>query len=902
MKPINLTISAFGPYKDEVNIDFTKLGENGIFLITGDTGAGKTSIFDAISFALFGDVSGSNRPIPSLRSDFADIDTETFVKLEFIHKNKIYKILRNPSYDKPKKRGDGFTKKVADATLEYGDKVITGIKNVDSKIEEILGINAKQFKQIAMLAQGEFLKILFAESKDRTEIFRKIFDTNIYNLISKKLKEKLKENEDNLKSLKNEFVTNTDNILWDEEKKIDVNEKDLNEVDIENILTELKDEVSKNKKQKDELDEIVSQNEKEVKSKEEEIKKQEELNLKINNFNKLKKEEEELKNQEKEIEDLKSQIAKNQKIREVIKPKEDNINNQKESIKKIEKELTSIINRINMGMEKEKGYDRKIEKVNQIGEIFKTYNEKLEEKNDLLEKAKLVKKVEDFQKEKDVKLKEYSIIENEYKNLNVEYIEKEDEFFKEQAGIIAEKLEENKPCPVCGSTVHPNIAKKSESVLSKEELNKLKSRLENKQKEKQLKQNECIQLNSQIKTLVLENKEIFGELENEVINYENIKKNIKDEYSKNEIKLKENENLLNTLYKEITNQTIVISKFEYDKFKDDVINSINAEKNQLVKDKTLEEEKNNQLKDGKLKLSNYIDEYNKAIISLGFKNEEECKKVLMSEEKAENVQKYIDSYNTSVTANKTRISELEETVKGKQEIDLSKIKEELIELNQKTDENKKIKEKIQEKLGNNARIYDKLVENSKKLKRQIKDYTIYDELSRTANGTLSGKKRIEFEQYVQATYFDMVIVEANKRLQKMTENRYLLVRKDEPEKLSDKVGLDLEVIDNYTGKKRDVKSLSGGESFKAALSLALGLSDVIQSYSGGVVIDTLFIDEGFGSLDTESRDQAINTLSLLIDNNKLIGIISHVTELKERIDKKIIVTKTNDGSKIEIEV
>ena len=184
----------------------------------------------------------------------------------------------------------------------------------------------------------------------------------------------------------------------------------------------------------------------------------------------------------------------------------------------------------------------------------------------------------------------------------------------------------------------------------------------------------------------------------------------------------------------------------------------------------------------------------------------------------------------------------------------------------------------------------------------LKDFIIYDELSRTANGTLLGKKRIEFEQYVQATYFDMVILEANKRLAKMTENRYWLLRKEEPEKISDKVGLELEVMDNYNGKKRDVKSLSGGEAFKAALSLALGLSDVIQSYSGGVVIDTLFIDEGFGSLDTESREQAINTLSLLIDNNKLIGIISHVTELKERIDKKIIVTKTSDGSKIEIEV
>ena len=185
MKPINLTISAFGPYKDKVVIDFTKLGENGIFLITGDTGAGKTSIFDAISFAIFGEVSGSNRPIQSIRSDFADSDTETFVELEFIHKNKIYRILRNPSYEKPKKKGEGFTKKPADASLEFDDNVVAGIKNVDTKIEEILGINAKQFKQIAMLAQGEFLKILFAESKDRTEIFRRIFDTNIYNLILK---------------------------------------------------------------------------------------------------------------------------------------------------------------------------------------------------------------------------------------------------------------------------------------------------------------------------------------------------------------------------------------------------------------------------------------------------------------------------------------------------------------------------------------------------------------------------------------------------------------------------------------------------------------------------------------------------------------------------------------------
>ena len=185
MKPLKIKISAFGPYKNCIDIDFEKLGESGIFLITGDTGAGKTTIFDSISFALFGEVSGSNRPVPSVRSDFADNDTETFVELEFTHKNKKYKIRRNPAYERTKKRGEGTTKTSADASLEYDDKVISGTKNVDIKIEEILGINSKQFKQISMLAQGEFLKILFAESKDRTEIFRRIFDTDIYNQIAK---------------------------------------------------------------------------------------------------------------------------------------------------------------------------------------------------------------------------------------------------------------------------------------------------------------------------------------------------------------------------------------------------------------------------------------------------------------------------------------------------------------------------------------------------------------------------------------------------------------------------------------------------------------------------------------------------------------------------------------------
>ena len=897
MKPINIIISAFGPYKDKVIIDFTKLGENGIFLITGDTGAGKTSVFDAISFAVFGEVSGSNRPIQSIRSDFADPETETFVELEFLHKNKIYKILRNPTYEKPKKKGDGFTKKTADASLEFDDKVVTGIKNVDTKIEEILGINAKQFKQIAMLAQGEFLKILFAESKDRTEIFRKIFDTNIYNLIAKKLKEKLKDNEENLKELKNSFTTNTANILWSVENKVDISAKDLNEVDIATVVEVLKSEIKNNEAENIKLQEKILKKEQEINVDEENIKKQEELNIKIKNYNELLKKQIEYKQQEKEIEELKTKISKNQKAKERIKPKEEKVKNQEEQIQRLEKDLENLNTKIIDGQKKEKEHNTKIELVNKIGEIYKEYCNCVEIKDELLEKANRLKNIEKLELKKAEQVKEYTKIENEYKVMNVDYLEKEDEFFKEQAGILAEKLEENKPCPVCGSIEHPKIAQKSVSVLTKQELDVLKKSLENKQKEKQLKQEECIKTNSQINTLVEE----FKDDSNEEFNLEKFKNLIRDEFNKNKEKLEINEKMISEEYNKLSLNTLVLKEFDFEKFKDGVIEAINLEKNELIKDQTIQEEKNKQLLEGKTKLKEYNEEYSKELLNLGFKTEEEYKNVLIADKEIENLQKYVEQFNTNVTVNNTKILEIEKEVKDKQKLDLTETKAKLIKAKNELEEERKVHIQAKGKLDNNTRIYNLLTENSKELKKKMKDFLIYDELNRTANGTLPGKKRIEFEQYVQATYFDMVILEANKRLAKMTENRYWLVRKEEPEKISDKVGLDLEVVDNYNGKKRDVKSLSGGEAFKAALSLALGLSDVIQSYSGGVVIDTLFIDEGFGSLDTESREQAINTLSLLIDNNKLIGIISHVTELKERIDKKIIVTKTNDGSKIEIE-
>lgn len=892
MKPLNMTVSAFGPYKNEISIDFTKLGENGIFLITGDTGAGKTSLFDAISFALFGDVSGSNRPIQSIRSNFADIETETFVELEFMHKNKKYKVRRNPSYERPKKRGEGVTKTSADASLEYDDKVIVGLKNVDVKIEEILGINAKQFKQIAMLAQGEFLDILFAESKDRTEIFRRIFDTNIYNLITRKLGELQKKSKEELQQLKNYFIANSSNIIW-KDYVLQITEKDLNELDVQTILEKLEIEIKTNKEEFKNIQEEVEKHQTETTKLEEEIKVQTQKNNQIDNYNNLKLEREKLNQNAGHIKEVKEIINKNQEILSTVLPKEEKVTENEKEVAKIEKDIRTIVVEIAKGLVKEEKASQTVKILETLKTDVQKYQELQNNKEELDKKAQKVAKILSIIQLQKKYVEKYNKAEEEFKKINAEYIEKEDEFFREQAGIIAEKLEENKPCPVCGSTEHPHIAQKSKSVLTKEQLDELKNNTESKKEEVAKIKNAITEVKSQIDTLTAD----LGEN----IEIEKYNNELKQEYTKNKQELENIYVQVNNSYKSITNEEIDLKKFEYDNFKEEVISKINQDKEKLLQDKALQVEKSKQLKETQDKLAVSKEEYEKTYKALGFETEEEYKKSSLSKEQIGILNKEVEKYNKDVTVNDTKISELEKEVKGLEKVDLTQQNEQLSEMKQKLQDLRQQQMNKNRVLENNNAICKKLNQNAKDLSKKIKEFSLIEDLYRTASGTIPGKRRIEFEQYVQATYFEMVIVEANKRLLKMTENRFQLIRKESSDKLSDKIGLELEVIDNYNGKQRDVKSLSGGESFKAALSLALGLSDVIQSYSGGVVIDTMFIDEGFGSLDTESREQAINTLSQLIGNNKLIGIISHVTELKERIDKKVIITKTTEGSTIDIE-
>lgn len=626
------------------------------------------------------------------------------------------------------------------------------------------------------MPSGEFLKILLAETGERTEIFRKVFNTEFYNRMITNLNNRQKEAKEKLQEQKIEFSTMVSSVNWEE--KLDT--KEINEVSIQQILEKLEKEI-----------EIYTK--------------------------KVSKMEKETQKEEKEL----------QKIEGVQKEKfamKQEVENLQKDLNDIEKELTEFL-------EEEKKSQKYSENLNIIKINFKKYQELKETIAFQQDRIQRLRQIAQLQIDSQKFIKEYEEKETKYRRENISYLEKEDEFFREQAGILASKLEEGQPCPVCGSMQHPKLATKSKSVLTKDELDVLKKKLDLNQKNLQTIKETITEQNSKIKTLIEELK-MKADVTEEG-------KKLAEELNANTEELQECFEKIDFCYQEISKKKIQLEDFDFEQYQEKVNEKISEVKENITKIQVLKEQKEKELK--------------------------------------------------------LRIKSMET-------IDFEKLDAE-VRVKQKTIEDKKdilLKDKM--RLENNKTIEKKMQKLSHQLIHSIKEFLILEELYKTASGNLSGKSKINFEQYIQTNYFDMVVQEANKRFTVMTEGRFQLVRKENSNRISDKIALELEVLDYYNGKKRDVKSLSGGEAFKAALCLALGLSDIIQNYSGGVQVDTLFIDEGFGSLDSESREQAINTLNQLADGNKLIGIISHVTELQDRIDKKIVIEKSIEGSRIKFEV
>ena len=856
MRLKKLTLQAFGPFKDKVVIDFENENiNNGLLLISGDTGAGKTTIFDAICYALYGEASGDAKEANSLRSDWASPDVETFVDLEFYYKDKFYEVRRTPKYFRPKKYGEGLTEQAATAELDLGNRVVTKVNDVKAEVEELIGLEYDQFRQVAMLSQGEFTKFLLAEPDEKTTIFRKIFDTGFYERLQSELKEKENSKHREVKEVMGKIDTEKENL----ESIINLFGKNNDETILE-LNNKIKKDTEKVEKTKNARDE----KEKEKTKLFNELENQKKLNDNIITYQKASKNLGALLSSNPDIEDEREKYNYNIIIANPIF----------NALNGIEKATESLEENKTKCLQSKKCLKVKKEKYEEKEEVFKKLDNCPREVEKLTNEINdLVKKDEDYEDylikvgQRDRAKEKYKGIVEIYEEKNAYYEIVRKEYYLNASVEIAETLVEGEECPVCGSKEHPKKAISTQSKCTKEDVQNA---------EKDLKEAEGLRKKCEARI----------EEMNKAIEEYNIPEDLDVESERNEI------------------AELVKEKKEKRQKVNDKYTELSKEKQDLCAEIRSNEDNIGIFAGEIKKLKKSICDYHSALDKLYKENNTDYEDYLskkLDENELSSLKDKIEIFDKKKTEFESIIELLEEEVKGKEVVDVSEKEELLISVTKEYED-------LDKEYTDLSSTLQKLIESADRIEKYIEsfnqiesEYKVIKVLSATANGTLTGKQKISFERYVQSYYMENVLIEANNRFDKMTDGRYELRRKEDETNLSVKAGLDFTVFDEYTQKERDVSSLSGGEKFKASLALALGLSDVISNNRGGIKIESLFIDEGFGSLDSESLDQALNTLYDLSGNEKLIGVISHVNELKTRIDNKILVNKSSTGSGISIE-
>lgn len=919
MRPLKLVMSAFGPYAGKEVLDLKELGTNGLYLITGTTGAGKTTIFDAISYALYGEASGDTRDSKMFRSEYAENSVDTFVELQFENNEKLYKVTRSPEYMRLSKKGDKYQKRQASVELILPDgKVITKSKEADQEIKSILGVDKKQFSQIAMVAQGEFKKLITADTKDREKIFRDIFKTYFYEKLQYELDANRKAVYGKMEDVKKAIKTTIGFILCKEDDvlKIDVEKAKEDKLTTENLLKLIKQLITQDKEEKNKHEEelkVVDNKLKEINgqlelaNKLEKIKKnlekvRSELNTKAEEIVILEEKLKSAKEKQPQIDKLNGEIAK---LKDKL-PKFAELEVLKTTLLKREKELEIRHSEINSLIHKSKVIEEQL-KTNKLrldelktvdAEIVKTDNELKEIRNRISDVKSLHKDLTDFNHQnKDLESIRERCVEasDKFTVLSQKYLDNHKAFLAEQAGILAEKLRENEPCPVCGSTTHPCKAEKSENAPTKEQLEVMKASADKAQKTAEKIANEASTLSGQIRnqkeTIEKKAVSLFGE-----IIFDNLPDFVAEEIEKFEIQEREISDNREKLEEKLNEKKKLEKDIPYlDKKREEANSKINHYKTDIA---TLEEN----IKNIRISIANNSKE-------LEFESERKAKEQLnywineknILSRNIENTQKLFDGEKSVIETLKGEKKSFEKTLKEAKEYNISSLKESEEKLSKEKAVHNSIISEAKIRLDSNERALNQINEKSSELIKLEKEYSIVESLANTANAKLSGKEKIKLETYVQTTYFERIIFRANQRLRVMSNDQYELVRREEASNFQRQSGLDLDVKDYYNGSVRDVKSLSGGETFLASLSLALGLSDEVQSSSGGIRLDTMFIDEGFGSLDGETLELAFKALMSLSNDNKLIGIISHVDALKTKIDKQIIISKDKvGGSKAKI--
>ena len=925
MKPLKLTMSAFGSYAGKNVIDFTGQ-QQGIFLITGDTGAGKTTIFDAITYALYNQTSGGERNGNMMRSQYAKPETETYVELEFLYRGQTYRVRRNPDYKitKTLKNGKIREQKVphsVELTLPDGTVFPEKKNATDAKIIEILGLTADQFSQIVMIAQGDFLKLLYTKSDERKMIFSKLFRTDIYWKIQENLRRKSMEMDERIQENDRAFEQEKSRIILLPESE----ELPLDEL-VERLRERLKDALKEQNLRRANVEELNKK-----------ITKYEEINKLFVSLEKIRQTGKELEARQAESKERRQQIENARKADKVLVAEQQNLRQQQEveqSAQAIAKMGETLADDQEMfetlktqlqeaeAKQKREAADTQ-KKMLALEQSFPSY-EALQNARSEEQQAKKVwedlrkTSEESFHKKaagiaalKEQQKRQEQAVEKTKKNWEQtslsasesakHYEHMYEAFLKEQAGILAENLSAGCPCPVCGSTIHPDPAKLSDHAVTELEVEQAKKTRAAAEEKRDL-------AYAAFEAEKTEKQKLAQAVEKEEADFvlaQTIAKQQRKEAEQNYVSLQK---IAEQIREKLVYPSLAEAKKQYAAMqkaleaaeqeiakKRQKVSELAEAMNTLKGQKLAEEENQKTAKKLAVKTEK---EYAKLLEKSGFVSEETYHLAILPERSRSKLEREEKEYESQCLRQQSEQKLLEKQVSGKTYTDTTELNEQLKIEKQALKEAEKTYMELHTAYENDRSVLQNCAVYLEKGKKLESEDQVIKSLSKTANGRLSGSAKIDFETYIQRQYFKQIIHEANKRLLTMSNHQFILKLKEEANTgRKTNEGLDLSVYSLVTDSERDVKTLSGGESFLAALAMALGLSDIVERSAGAIHPDMMFIDEGFGSLDAQSRQQAIEVLAELAGDSRMVGIISHVTELKEQIDRKLVVSRTDKGSR-----
>lgn len=1024
MKPIELTVSAFGPYAGEVSLPLEQLGSHGLFLITGDTGAGKTSIFDAICFALFGEVSGSQRAADQLRSDFAKPQAETFVRLRFTHAGEEYAIHRTPKYERPKKRGSGTVTQNANAVLTRPDgSTVAGATAVTEEVERILGVGCQSFKQISMIAQGEFMKLLTADSRTRAEIIRRVFHTEPLVWLQKQIKAEFLES--------NKKCADTQRAAAQYAEGFRLEEGLPDDMELPALLDAVRRQNTEDEAQlaadTARLEQLRAAQTRAIEA----VVKAQRDNEMREKWRAAQVQREKLEAQKPEAEQQAQRLARARQARDMVLPQwntwqaeqmraqqlHDSVVRRGQAVQQLEdrtpqvqqafaqarqaeprvseleREITRLtdaqaqavrwkqacaqaeqaqkqVQQLRKQAQDKAGQrdagNKRVEQLRAQIEAFHEIPAALERTRAGFKQSQAAEKqlsaalaLFDAQAQCTEQLaqeqKAYLKLEHAFVQAEQQYRDGELAWNRGQAGILAQSLEAGMPCPVCGSTEHPHPAQLEHSVPTEQQLKQLRQEMEQCRERYQAQSTRFsaarwkeeaaadavhraleqlfesaektraeveYALNGQRRTTaeLLEQGKQLAEREKQGEALRETLQKLLESQPKLEAAARQAEQALQKAEAQAAGAAASAQELRAAIPFDNVdvlpaqLNTRQTERDCLSRQiedsrkaweshqralaaaQEAQKTETEQWKQCEQAAQAAEQAWKAALTQAGFATGQAYQDALLPSEEQTALEKRVQQFEQQLAAALSLETEYEAAAKQIVPADLEQLAQARTQAEQACRDCEGAVHNRTERLRANTEILQRMGQVQAQQADLERQTAALRELSQTANGELAGKQKLMLEQYVQAAYFERVLQRANLRLRDMTQGRYEMQRRRKAENNRSQSGLDIDVMDYYTGKTRSVKTLSGGESFLGALALALGMSDVIQSYAGGVRVETVFIDEGFGSLDSTALEQAISVLTRLSDGDRLIGIISHVTELKDRVNRQIVVGRGASGS------